>query len=199
MSAGPEGPASPEGPATPQGPEPEPVRVRPAHVAEAAALARLAAVTFPLACPPGSTAADQQAFLDQHLSAERFAAYTADPARLVLVADDAAGELLGYTMLVRTAPADPDVRAALTLSPTVELSKCYVRAASHGTGVSGRLMTATLDAAARTGAAGVWLGVNQLNGRARAFYARHGFAVVGTKHFVVGSRVEDDYVLERPL
>ena len=46
---------------------------------------------------------------------------------------------------------------------------------------------------------GIWLGVNQQNARAQAFYVRSGFAVVGTKHFTVGTRVEDDYVLERPL
>ena len=49
------------------------------------------------------------------------------------------------------------------------------------------------------GAQGMWLGVNQLNARAQAFYTRSGFAVVGTKHFQVGGRLEDDYVLERPL
>lgn len=182
-----------------QHPDGTPVRVRTARVEDAAALAELAAVTFPLACPPGSTPADQQAFLAQHLSAERFAGYAADPARVLLVADDPTGTLLGYTMLVQATPADPDVRAALTLSPTVELSKCYVRPDHHGSGVSSRLMAATLEAADGTGAAGVWLGVNQLNARAQRFYARHGFAVVGTKHFQVGSRVEDDYVLERPL
>lgn len=176
-----------------------PVRVRTAGVEDAGALAELAALTFPLACPPGSTPADQQAFLAQHLSAGRFTGYAVDPARVLLVADDATGALLGYTMLVRATPADPDVRAALTLSPTVELSKCYVHPDHHGSGVSSRLMAATLEAARGTGAAGVWLGVNQLNDRAQRFYARHGFAVVGTKHFQVGSRVEDDYVLERPL
>lgn len=173
--------------------------MRTAQVEDAGTLAELAAVTFPLACPPGSAAADQQAFLAQHLSAERFAGYAADPSRVLLVADDATGGLLGYTMLVQGTPADPDVLAALTLSPTVELSKCYVRPDHHGSGLSSRLMAATLEAARGTGAAGVWLGVNQINERAQRFYARHGFAVVGTKHFQVGSRVEDDYVLERSL
>ncbi|BDO43314.1 N-acetyltransferase [Cellulomonas sp. NTE-D12] len=176
-----------------------PVRVRTAQAEDAGALAELAAVTFPLACPPGSTPADQRAFVAQHLSAGRFAGYAVDPSRVLLVADDPTGALLGYTMLVHATPADPDVRAALTLSPTVELSKCYVHPDHHGSGVSSRLMAATLEAARGTGAAGVWLGVNQLNDRAQRFYARHGFTVVGTKHFQVGSRVEDDYVLERPL
>jgi tRNA (guanine37-N1)-methyltransferase len=60
-------------------------------------------------------------------------------------------------------------------------------------------MAASIDAARERGAVGMWLGVNQQNTRARAFYERSGFAVVGTKHFTVGARVEDDYVLERPL
>ena len=161
------------------------------------ALARLAAQTFPLACPPGSTAQDQQEFIAAVLSVERFAEYLDDPSRDVLVAED--GGLVGYTMLVAGEPADDDVRAALHLRPTVELSKCYVHPDHHGAGIAHALMTASLEAARERGAQGMWLGVNQQNARAQAFYVRSGFAIVGTKHFTVGARIEDDYVLERPL
>jgi ribosomal protein S18 acetylase RimI-like enzyme len=160
-------------------------------------LAALAAVTFPLACPPGSTEQDQQAFIAAVLSTERFAEYLEDPSRIVLVAEDRG--LVGYTMLVAGEPTDDDVRAALHLRPTIELSKCYVHPDHHGGGIAGALMAASLDAARDRGAQGMWLGVNQQNARAQAFYVRSGFAVVGTKHFTVGARVEDDYVLERPL
>ena len=102
-------------------------------------------------------------------------------------------------MLVAGEPADEDVQAALHLRPTIELSKCYVHPDHHGAGIANALMTASLDAARERGAHGMWLGVNQQNARAQAFYVRSGFAVVGTKHFTVGTRVEDDYVLERPL
>jgi tRNA (guanine37-N1)-methyltransferase len=172
--------------------------VRPATPADVDALADLAAVTFPLACPPGSTAADQAAFVAQVLSPERFAGYVVDPARAVLVADED-GTLTGYTMLVEGEPADADVRTALTVRPTIELSKCYVHPDHHGGGVAHALMAASVDEGRARGAAGMWLGVNLLNARARAFYERSGFAVVGTKHFTVGSRVEDDFVLERAL
>ncbi|MEB0307431.1 GNAT family N-acetyltransferase, partial [Cryobacterium sp. 10I1] len=70
---------------------------------------------------------------------------------------------------------------------------------SHGRGVAAALMTATLDAARDRGARGAWLGVNQENARAIRFYGKHGFARVGTKHFLVGDRYEDDFVLERAL
>ena len=171
--------------------------VRPAVAAEVDQLSELAALTFPLACPPSSTAADQQAFIADVLSPERFASYLADPERAVLVAVD--GTLVGYTMLVFGPPTDPDVRAALTLAPSVELSKCYVHPDHHGAGVAHALMSASLEVARERAAAAMWLGVNQQNARARAFYERSGFAVVGTKHFTVGSRIEDDFVLERPL
>jgi tRNA (guanine37-N1)-methyltransferase len=172
--------------------------VRPATAADDSALAALAALPFPLACPPGSTRADQEQFVAAHLSAERFAQYVADPGRTVLVADDG-GELLGYTMLVAGEPSDDEVRAALRVRPTVELSKCYVHPDHHGAGVSRALMAASLDAGRAAGAAGMWLGVNQLNARAQAFYARSGFERVGVKHFLVGTRVEDDFVYERAL
>ncbi|MFS0702730.1 GNAT family N-acetyltransferase [Cellulomonas sp. 179-A 4D5 NHS] len=175
-------------------------RVRRAVPGDADALAALAAITFPLACPPGSSRESQQAFIAQVLSPERFAEYLADPARTLLVAhDDAVPQPVGYTMLVEGEPADADVRAAVRLHPTVELSKCYVLPGHHGQGVATLLMAATLDAARRTGAAGVWLGVNQQNLRAQAFYRRAGFEVVGTKRFLVGDRLEDDFVLERVL
>jgi ribosomal protein S18 acetylase RimI-like enzyme len=175
-------------------------RVRRAVPDDADALAALAAITFPLACPPGSTRESQEAFIAQVLSPERFAEYLDDPARTLLVAhDDALPQPVGYTMLVEGRPSDEDVRAAVRRHPTVELSKCYVLPGHHGQGVATALMAATLDAARRTGAAGVWLGVNQQNLRAQAFYRRAGFEIVGTKRFLVGDRLEDDFVLERAL
>jgi diamine N-acetyltransferase len=45
----------------------------------------------------------------------------------------------------------------------------------------------------------MWLGVNQENARANRFYEKNGFAQVGIKHFLVGDRLEDDYVRERAL
>ena len=49
------------------------------------------------------------------------------------------------------------------------------------------------------GAAAVWLGVNRTNIRAQRFYRKHGFDVVGTRTFRLGSALEDDFVMVRPL
>ncbi|WP_460518479.1 GNAT family N-acetyltransferase [Humibacter antri] len=172
--------------------------IRRATTADADRLAFVAAVTFPLACPPHTTRDDAAGFVVEHLSAEAFRAYLADPDRIVLVAEE--GErAIGYTMLVLGEPHDGAVAAVITLRPTIELSKCYVLPGHHGGGVAGDLMRAPIDAARECGVAGIWLGVNQENERAQRFYAKSGFRRVGVKRFRMGEHWEDDFVLEQQI
>lgn len=180
-----------------------PVTVRRAGVADAEALSRLAAVTFPLACTPQTPAEVLAAHIATELDPETFRRQLADPACVVLVAEPRTGteggDLVGYTMLLAGEPGDPDVAGAIRLRPTVALERCYVHPDHHGTGVADQLMSRTIAAAAGTGAAGAWLGVSEENDRANAFYARHGFEPVGRKRFRIGDRWEDDVVRERAL
>ncbi|WP_174186843.1 GNAT family N-acetyltransferase [Nocardia barduliensis] len=171
-----------------------PVIVDRAGLWDAEALSDVAAATFPLACPPGATPDDIEIFVSDVLSGERFGEYLSDPARIVLkaLADD---DIVGYAMLVAGDPADPAVAESVGLHPAVEISKMYVLPGHHGTGVSTALMLAALDWARAEGYPGVWLGVNQENVRAQRFYAKHGFAEVGTKTFTVGTQRHHDYVL----
>jgi ribosomal protein S18 acetylase RimI-like enzyme len=145
-------------------------------------LADVAARTFPLACPPSTGPDDVAAFIAENLSQARFSDYLADPERTVLTAR-ADGRILGYAMLIRG----------------VELSKMYVLPDVHGAGVSAALMASALDEARAVGATCVWLGVNQENQRAQRFYAKHGFVTGGTKTFRLGSEIENDYVMVRPI
>ncbi|MFP7762276.1 GNAT family N-acetyltransferase [Marisediminicola sp. LYQ134] len=174
------------------------IEIREATMADAAVLHELAAATFPLACPPESTPEDIAAFIRDTLSEERMRDYVADLARTVLLAIDGP-RAVGWAMTVEGEPTDADVRRAVVPRPAVELSKLYVRPDLHGAGLARRLVDASLDDARSRGAAVVWLGVNQQNGRANAFYAKSQFERVGTKHFVVGARLEDDYVRARVL
>jgi ribosomal protein S18 acetylase RimI-like enzyme len=172
------------------------VHVAVAEPTDAGTLAAVAARTFPLACPPTSTAEDIAAFIDTHLSAVRFGEYLADPDRVVLAAYDA-GRILGYCMLIRGVPDDADVQRAVTTRPSVELSKMYVLPDNHGAGVSAALMQAALAHAAAMAARSIWLGVNQHNLRAQRFYAKHDFMINGTKTFHLGDAVENDFVMVR--
>jgi diamine N-acetyltransferase len=153
------------------------VRVRRAVEGDLDGLSRLAALTFPLACTPQTTA-------------EVIAAYVSSPSTRTPSGD---------TMLLEGTPADAAVAEAIRLRPTIALERFYVHPDHHGSGTATALMTATLDAARETGARGIWLGVSEDHGRANAFYARHGFEHVGMKRFLIGEVWEDDNVRERAL
>ncbi|MFD5865485.1 GNAT family N-acetyltransferase [Agromyces sp. NPDC127015] len=176
--------------------------IRPAAATDVEPLAELAAETFPLACPPHTTAEAVADFVARNFLPEHFASHLADPDRIVLVAersDGTSARLVGYSMLVGGEPGDADAAAAVAARPAIELSKFYTRADEHGGGIAAPLMAATLDAAGATGAIACWLGVNEQNARAIRFYEKHGFAKAGRKHFTVGGRLENDWVLAQPL
>ena len=169
--------------------------IRNAAPGDAAALAELAAVTFPLACPPGSSPEDIALHLRRTLSEEKFAEYLADTRIAVLVLEEGA-RLDGYTLLVDRQSPDADVLRALGGKRSIELSKCYVHPDHHGRGAASMLMRASLDWAADQGAGSVWLGVNSQNAKAIRFYEKSGFTKVGTKSFTLGDSVESDFILE---
>lgn len=166
--------------------------------ADIAELADVAARTFPLACPPSTSAENIAAFIAENLSEARFSKYVADPERAVLAARSD-GRIVGYAMMIRGVTDNDDVQRAVTLRPAAELSKIYVLSDSHGAGVAAALMSTVLRTATAWDAKCVWLGVNQRNERAQRFYAKHGFTVNGTKTFQVGADIENDYVMVRPL
>ncbi|GFG49482.1 GNAT family N-acetyltransferase [Mycolicibacterium agri] len=161
-------------------------------------LARVAAITFPLACPPSVTPENVQAFIDENLTEARFADYLDDPDRQVLVArhDE---RIIGYALLIRGVLDDDGVQRAVTARPAVEISKIYVLPDNHGSGAAAALMAEALERAGKSDAKCVWLGVNQHNQRAQRFYAKHGFTISGTKTFRLGTRIENDYVMVRPV
>lgn len=171
--------------------------ISPATDDDLAELVRVAAETFPLACPASVTPADTAAFIEENLSEQCFASYLAAPDRRVLVARDGR-HVIGYAMAVRGVGSDPAVAAAVRPRPAFELSKMYVLPGRHGTGAAAGLMNAALEWAAADGAACVWLGVNRHNGRAQRFYRKFGFTVAGDRTFRVGAGLECDIVMVRP-
>ncbi|NKY19794.1 GNAT family N-acetyltransferase [Tsukamurella spumae] len=172
---------------------PSPARV--ARAQDAAAVAALAARTFPLACPPSLPREHIAAFIAQHLGAAEFAAHIADPDHRVWVVDGAPGpdgtvRPVGYALVLHGDFAEgPE---SLRGAPSSYLSKLYVDPDHHGAGVARTLLdAAALDA----GREPLWLGVNNDNARAKRFYAKSGFVVAGTRTFTVGETTFVDDVL----
>lgn len=174
------------------------IEIRPAAIADAAALSRLGAATFRETFEGQNSPEDMARYLADAFSPDRQAAEIADPAGTVLVAEHHAAsgdsELIGYAHLV-SGPAPEDVQGADPL----ELKRLYVARAWHGRRVAQALMDAAIDAARTRGAQTLWLGVWERNPRAVAFYAKYGFARVGEHTFVLGADSQTDWLLSRPL
>ena len=166
--------------------------IRIASVADAGAVAALAARTFHDTFAADNTAEDMAAHLRKNYGPAIQAAELADPAMTTLVAE-AEGAMIAYAQ-IRNGPAPSCVVAT---RPS-EIWRFYVDQPFIGRGVAAALMTRTLAEVAARGADVCWLGVWERNLRAQAFYRKCGFVVAGTQFYDVGSDRQTDFVMARP-
>lgn len=75
-----------------------------------------------------------------------------------------------------------------------ELRQLYVLKHGHGTGIAAALMDWVIATARAGGASYLALSVFVDNHRAQRFYARYGFAEIGTHGFRVGDQIDDDRI-----
>ena len=81
----------------------------------------------------------------------------------------------------------------------LKLERIYLRKRYYGHAVGDALMYATMEEARSRGYRSVWLSSWELNDRANAFYKKWNFEVVGHQKFVVGSDVQNDFILGREI
>ncbi len=101
---------------------------------------------------------------------------------------------VGYALL-----GLPNLPGAAADGSDIELKRIYALSRFHGQGVGATLMERAIDHARGQGAMRLVLGVYAENARARAFYAKHGFAQFSARKFCVGGSTYDDVVLARAI
>lgn len=134
---------------------------------------------------------DLAAFLDNH-RVERWREQLADPGFRIRIAE-ADGRPVGYAKL-----GPPSLPIEVT-RPAIELRQFYVLKPWQGSGLAAALMHWALGEARASGAEELFLSVFIDNHRARRFYARYGFSVVGQFHFMVGNHADDELLLRLEL
>lgn len=167
--------------------------IRRALPSDADALARFAARTFAETFAHSTTADDMELHLTKTYSVQQQHDAIVDPSVDVLVAEDG-GRLAGYAQL-RAADAPECVAEA----PAIEVWRFYVDRPWHGQGVAQQLMSAATETARLRGGRALWLSVFSMNDRAKAFYSRCGFRQVGMATFVLGTDVQDDWIMAMPI
>jgi ribosomal protein S18 acetylase RimI-like enzyme len=172
------------------------LRIRRATVADAASLSAVAARWFEETFGPQNDPEDMRLYMEKAFSEGQQAAELSDPWRVTLLVEED-GELAGYAYLRRTPPdaAHPGVPTG----EAVEIQRFYVGSGHHGRGVAARLMEAAMETARGMGGELLWLGVWEHNTRAIRFYRKHGFEDVGEQDFLLGTDLQHDRVMTRPL
>ncbi|WP_239017705.1 GNAT family N-acetyltransferase [Sphingomonas aracearum] len=168
--------------------------LRRAGEGDAHSCALVAAATFLEAFAGVLDGADILAHLDRNSSAGSFARWIADPASVVTLAEAQVGSApIGYTLLTTPdLPIEPQ-------AGDVELKRIYTLAPFHGSGLGAALMEQALADARHLGHRRLLLGVHGGNRRAQRFYGKQGFAVIGTRRFLVGATWHDDLVFGRAV
>ena len=119
---------------------------------------------------------------------EKYLSVLNDPSSHVLVAESD-DSLAGLAVVKFDTPCPAGNYSS------AELQTLYVQEHFMGRGVGKSLLRAA-EAEAKLRSSGVlWLTVNAKNARAIAFYARQGYAKVGTTYFVLGEGRHENHVL----
>lgn len=169
-------------------------RLRRAGAGDEAALSLVAAATFLETYAGVVPRDDMLAHIASKCSPDFFAAWIASADQLLTIAEHPdGGAPIGFTALT-----PPDFPVAFG-PETIELRRIYVLAPAHGSGLGAALMERAVADARALGRTRLALGVHPGNARARAFYERHGFRIVGERRFQVGDALFTDPVYARAI
>jgi ribosomal protein S18 acetylase RimI-like enzyme len=167
--------------------------IRRGTVADAGLLSELGARTFAETFASDNTPEDLAAYIATSFSVAQQTAELEDPASIFLIVE-VDGRAAGYAKLHDGTP-EQGVEGA----KPIELVRLYVSREWLGRGIGEQLMRACLDEARQAGHETIWLGVWERNGRAQAFYRKWNFRPVGEHMFQLGSDLQRDILMERPL
>ncbi|MHB1264337.1 MAG: GNAT family N-acetyltransferase [Gemmatimonadaceae bacterium] len=166
--------------------------IRYATPADAAQLSAFARDIFRKTFGPDNLPRDIDAYLAEAFIPALQEQEIRDPDTIVLLLEHA-GAVEGYAHLVRAG------LESIQADRPVELRRFYIARRLQGTGAAHRLMARVLEESRAVGGDLVWLGVWERNPRAIAFYIRHGFERVGEHQFMLGTDLQLDWLMARPV
>lgn len=165
------------------------VSIQPATFHDAQALRDLSEQTFIDTYAVYNTPENMEKHISTKFTLEQIQAELSDSSVQYLLLKKA-GQLIGFTKLVKNhAPKE------LSSENAIEIERFYVDKAFHGQNLGKHLMNESLDWCKNSGFKTVWLGVWEENARALQFYAKMGFEKIGEHVFVLGTEVQNDYVM----
>ena len=169
------------------------LKIRRATIKDTPLIARLGARTFEASFGTDNRLEDMEQYLSSSFSETHIEAQLSNPSSIFLLAYENC-KAVGYVML-RVGKKPISVNG----SKPIELVRIYLEEEFIGKGYGSALMNSCLEEAKKNGYRMIWLGVWEKNLRAIGFYEKWGFKKVGTKSFVLGSDLQNDYIMARPI
>jgi GNAT superfamily N-acetyltransferase len=169
------------------------LRIRRATEDDALLIAKLGARMFKEAFAQDNEPEDMDSYLAQNFSLEKIEAEFAAPSSIFLLAYEDE-KPIGYAKL----KAGKIPRSVSGPKP-VELVRVYVDQKIIGKGYGSVLMKSCIGQAKLAKYKTIWLGVWEKNEGAIKFYEKWGFSTVGSQVFILGSDIQNDLVMQRPV
>lgn len=169
------------------------ITIRTATPADAAFLADFGARVFYESYAAQNNPEDMASYLAKSFSVHKQTEELLQPGSVFFIAERE-GEPVGYARM-QTGPAP----TCITGKNPIELVRMYSVQRMFGKGVGGQLIQRCIEHAGAGDHDCIWLSVWQLNPRGIAFYRKWGFDIAGTATFTVGSDVQYDWIMVRPV
>ena len=169
--------------------------IRRCTVNDAETMAALGARLFTETYGPTHPEPELSRYLARSFSVDGVREAIADSEVTMLLVEDPEGKAIAYAYLRSSAEPPAGVRG----ESVFEIVRFYVDGAVQGKGVGAALMEQCFDDAQGLGADAIWLQVWKEAPWAVGFYARMGFAIVGSAPFYFGDRIGDDHIMTKSL
>ncbi len=173
----------------------DPITIREASINDAKALTDLAYSTFwdAFAHHPKNAPDDLNHYMRQAFSLEQTTIELGEERSVFLIAE-LKGEAAGYAKIIVDS-----VETGIIAERPIELNRLYSHQQFLGKGIGQALMDACFERGRQGGHDVMWLGVWEYNPRARRFYEKNGFRVVGSHVFQLGEDPQTDLLMQTEL
>ena len=170
------------------------VTIRNASGKEAETLADIGRRTFYETWKSVNTEEDLQLYMTKSFDLAKITKEIEDEKVNTFLLAFANDELAGYAKLRNDRSHDQ-----LKETKSLEMERIYVLKKFQDKHIGKALMDESIRLADAGNYEWIWLGVNQENFKAVEFYKRYGFEVFGTKQFVLGTAIDEDFLMKRKV
>jgi diamine N-acetyltransferase len=165
--------------------------VRVATRKDASLLAELGAQTF-RESSPNTRHEDVESYVRENLTRDKLMTCLNVKNTTALILEKC-GQAIGYALLSPGTPPNKQVWAP----HSIQMKRLYILQEWTGRRLGDVLMARCLEHVRHSGSETIWLTVWRNNERAIRFYKRWGFRNVGVYDFVVGTDIQEDFLLVR--